>query len=126
MAERCPHCDRDVVIVDSAMARDSSVCLRVKSWTGDLTIDCHAHAVDWRARALAAETAIEPVIRAANEFRLIFAIASMADPIPDDVEVAFADFSATLLSHPSSKRWVAEMKGRLATAGATKTEESNG
>ena len=45
MPARCPTCDREEC---PTIERDRQLCSRAAS-------DCRAHAVDWRARALAAE-----------------------------------------------------------------------
>ncbi len=75
MADRCPRCDRERMPVDELEARapltvkdgwptDSRLCMG-RRYTGE----CQAHAVDWRARSLAAEARaaeLEQMVAALN------------------------------------------------------------
>lgn len=56
-AERCPVCDRVkavALIGDNRETCQRDLPLDIRTF--DMEIDCHRHAVDWRSRAMLAET----------------------------------------------------------------------
>ena len=71
--ERCTVCDRPLAVGGCPRFRASSAT----SWTAhewkSAAFDCHAHRVDWRARALAAEADADSLAKASRIIDAILA-----------------------------------------------------
>ena len=110
--DRCPTCDRVIATTDNA---DDGMCevelsfnsRRTSDWNRRARRDCAAHAVDWRARALAAEAALVELTERA---------ASSGAPVSDNVDEAIAN-------SVWSARWKAEAAIRAAST-ATRAERA--